>query len=198
MVAPLRPVLLTTAWAALRRRWWRFVAASFVVTTLILLGTALFIIPGVIIAVCYVLYAPVVVMEGTGLRATLKRARKLMQRSWSTVIVITVLQFTLPVLVWFASVNAQFHLKLGEDYWPTEFGFNFSISNTSALYQLLNIFITPLTAIMTALLYLKTRRAGGESLQDAARQFDSLEIPRSNWQARMRSRASTHPPSGRS
>lgn len=56
--------------------------------------------------------------------------------------------------------------------------------------QLLSIVITPLTAIMIALLYLKTRHAGGESLKDATEQFDALEIPRSRWQARMRSRAS--------
>ncbi|HKY44006.1 MAG TPA: hypothetical protein VJM50_13055 [Pyrinomonadaceae bacterium] len=55
-------------------------------------------------------------------------------------------------------------------------------------YQLLNVFITPLTAIMISLLYLKTRRAGGESLRDASDQFEALDIPRSNWQLRMKSR----------
>lgn len=46
--------------------------------------------------------------------------------------------------------------------------------------------------IMVSLLYLKTRRAGGESLRDATVQFDALDIPRSKWQARMRSRVTTH------
>ena len=55
-------------------------------------------------------------------------------------------------------------------------------------YQLLNVFITPLTAIMISLLYLKTRRAGGESLRDASDQFEALDKPRSNWQLRMKSR----------
>jgi hypothetical protein len=36
----------------------------------------------------------------------------------------------------------------------------------SGLYQLLNVFVTPLTAIMASLLYVKTRKAGGESLRD--------------------------------
>ena len=189
MVAPLRPVRLRTAFEALRRRWRAFVLSSIVVTAMIFFGMLLFIIPGAVAAVCYALYAPVVAMEGTGVRATLKRARRLMKRSWSAVLVITILQFALPILVWFASVHSSFTFKLADDYSPKEFSFNFSMSGLSSLYQLLNIFITPLTAIMIALLYLTPRHAGGESLKDAAEQFDALEIPRSRWQAKMRSRS---------
>jgi hypothetical protein len=58
----------------------------------------------------------------------------------------------------------------------------------SIFAQLLNVLVTPLTAIMASLLYLRTRQAGGESLRDASDQFDALDIPRSKWQARMRSR----------
>ena len=189
MIAPLRPVNIRSAFATLRQRWWVFSAASFLVMVMIFLGTMLLIIPGIFVALCYALYAPVVVMEGLGVRATLKRARRLMKRSWSTVLIITALQFTLPVLVWVASVDSNITLKLAEDFSPKEFSFYFNMSGNSSLYQLLNIFVTPLTAIMTALLYLKTRQAGGESLQGAIEQFDALEIPRSRWQARMRSRS---------
>jgi serine/threonine protein kinase len=70
----------------------------------------------------------------------------------------------------------------------TPLGFGFSASGDSALYQLLNVFVTPLTSIMTALVYLKTRQAGGESLADAVQRFDALEMPRARWEARMRSR----------
>jgi len=63
------------------------------------------------------------------------------------------------------------------------------MSGSAPLYQLLNIVITPLTAIMTALLYLKTRLASGESLRDAVERLEALEIPRSRWQARMRTRS---------
>lgn len=188
MVAPLRPVGIRLAWAQMKRRWWAFCATSAVVMALILLGAALLILPGVVAAVCYVLYAPVVVMENLGVWATLKRAYRLMKRSWHTVLIITALQFALPVLVWIASIDSSFTFKLGDDYSLKEFGFSFYMSGVSTRYQLLNLFITPLTAIMTALLYLKTRHAGGESLSDAAQQFASLEIPRSQWQARMQSR----------
>jgi hypothetical protein len=189
MIAPLRPLHIRAALATLRQRWWVFSAASFLVMVMIFLGSVLFIIPGVALALCYALYAPVVVMEGLGVRGTLKRARQLMKRSWSTVLIITVLQFTLPVLVWIASVDSTFILRLADDFSPKEFSFHFNMSGNSSLYQLLNIFVTPLTAIMTALLYLKTRQAGGESLKGAIEQFDALEIPRSRWQARMRSRS---------
>ena len=54
---------------------------------------------------------------------------------------------------------------------------------------MLNIVITPLTAIMTALLYLKTRQASGESLRDAVERLEGLEISRSRWPARMQTRS---------
>lgn len=187
MIAPLRPIQIRTAFAALRRRWRAFCGTTIAVVAMILLGTALFAIPGVVAALYYALYAPVVIIERSGVRATLSRARSLAKRSWGTVLIITVLQFVLPVLVWIASVDASFTFKMNEDFSLKEVGFYFSVSGSSSLYQLLNVFVTPLTAIMTALLYLKTRHAGGESLRDAIEQFDALEIPRSKWQARMRS-----------
>jgi serine/threonine protein kinase len=191
IIAPLRPLRVGAAFAALRRRWLTFSVASILVLLMILLGAALFVIPGMIIAIFFALYAPVAVMENIGVFAVLKRALKLMKRSWVTVFVITLLQFALPVLVWKASIDSTIVLKLAEDYSPKEFSFGFSISGLSSLYQLLNIFVTPLTAIMTSLLYLKTRQAGGESLRDAAEQVEALDIPKSNWQARMRSRHSS-------
>lgn len=188
IIAPLRRVQIIIAFATLNRRWRAFSAATIVVMAIILAGIVSFIIPGVVAALFYCLYAPIVIMEGSGVRGTLNRARNLMKRSWSTVLIITILQFALPVLVWLASIDVSLTLKLGEDYSPKEFGFAFSISGRSSLYQLLNIFVTPLTAIMTALLYLKTRQAGGESFRDSIEQFDAIEIPRSKWQATMRSR----------
>jgi hypothetical protein len=47
---------------------------------------------------------------------------------------------------------------------PREAGFTFGLSSGSMLFQLLNIIVTPLTAIMTAQLYLKARHAGGETV----------------------------------
>jgi serine/threonine protein kinase len=188
MVAPLRPVRIGTAVAALKRRWRVFALTSLLVMTLILFGSILFIIPGLLAAVVYALYAPVVIMEQHGVRGTLRRSRTLSRRTFGTALVITLVQFALPVLIWRAAVHTNFTLKLNDDFSPKQIGFDFSMSGRSALYQLLNVFVTPLTAIMAALLYLKTRKAGGESLRDTSDQFEALEIPRSKWQLRMKSR----------
>jgi len=184
-IAPLREVRLGMALAALRRRWQTFLATTVAVVAMTLAGTVLLVIPGIVSAICHALYAPVAVMEDLGVRATLRRARSLAKRFWSTVAIITALQFTLPVLVWIASVNSSFTLKLGDDYRLKAVSFGFQTSGRSSLYQLLNVLVAPLAAIMSAQLYLKTRQAGGEVLRHAIEQFEALEIPRSRWQARM-------------
>ena len=195
MIAPLRPVRIATAMTSLKRRWRIFALTSLLVLALILFGSVLFVIPGLIAAVVFGLYAPVAIMEQHGVRGTLRRSRTLSRRALGTVLVITLVQFALPVLVWKAAVTTDFTLQFNDDYSPKEIGFNFSMSGGSALYELLNVFVTPVTAIMASLLYLKTRKAGGESLRDASEQFEALDIPRSKWQARMKSRLSiTRPP----
>jgi len=65
------------------------------------------------------------------------------------------------------------------------------------MYRFSDVFIDPQRSSRTlaSLLYLKTRKAGGESLRDASDQFEALDIPRSKWQARMKSRwTNTHTP----
>ena len=52
----------------------------------------------------------------------------------------------------------------------------------------LQIVITSFTAIIVALLYLKTRQAGGESLQDLLAKFEETDQPRKKWQERVRQR----------
>jgi serine/threonine protein kinase len=194
-IAPLRAVQIKTAVTALKRRWRVFALTSLLVLTLILLGSVLLVIPGLIAALVFGLYAPVAIMEQHGVRGTLRRSRILSRRALGTVLVITLVQFALPVLVWKAAVYTDFTLQFHDDWSPKQFGFNFSMSGPSALYQLLNVFVTPLTAIMASLLYLKARKAGGESLRDASEQFEALDIPRSKWQQRMKSRWTiTRPP----
>ncbi len=191
-IAPLRAVRISTAMLALKRRWRVFALTSLLVLTLILLGSILFVIPGLIVALIFGLYAPVAIMEQQGVRGTLRRSRVLSRRALGTVLVITLVQFALPVLVWKAAVHTEFTLQFHDDWSPKQVGFNFSMSGPSALWQLLNVFVTPITAIMASLLYLKTRKAGGESLRDASEQFEALDIPRSKWQQRMRT--ITRPP----
>ena len=52
----------------------------------------------------------------------------------------------------------------------------------------IQIVVISFTAIIVALLYLKTRQAGGESLQDLLAKFENADRPRKKWQERVRQR----------
>jgi hypothetical protein len=58
----------------------------------------------------------------------------------------------------------------------------------SLLMLPVQILMTSLSAIIFALLYLKTRQAGGENLGDLLRQFEETEQPRKKWQERVHQR----------
>jgi serine/threonine protein kinase len=162
--APLKQVHLDTALRALKRRAGLFTASTLLLLFLTLAGSVLLIAPGIAFAFWHILYAPVTVMERLPLLGTLKRARLLLRRVWPTAAVIAILQFALPLLVWIASIDSHFTLRLDDNWQPREVGVQFGMSSESMLFQLLTIVITPLTAIMTAQLYLKARYAGGETV----------------------------------
>jgi serine/threonine protein kinase len=190
-VAPLRPASVADAWTAVRRRWKTLVAATALVAAVTVAWSLLLIVPGAIAAIAYVLYAPVVIMEDISARDALRRARRLARRAWSTVLIITVLQFALPVLVWVTAVDSRFTLRLDEHWQLKELGVSIGGSWSSAMYQLLAVFVGPLTATMTALLYLKSRQAGGERLREA--DDAAAASGTSRWQRRMRTRSSIAP-----
>ncbi|MCU1289094.1 MAG: Serine/threonine protein kinase [Acidobacteria bacterium] len=59
---------------------------------------------------------------------------------------------------------------------------------TTILMLPFQILIASLWSIIAALLYLKTRQAGGESMQDLLVQFEEVDQPRTNWQRRVHER----------
>ncbi len=61
-------------------------------------------------------------------------------------------------------------------------------SLTTLLMLPIQILLTSLSSIIVALLYLKTRQACGENLQDLFNQFEETEHPRKKWQERVRNR----------
>lgn len=67
-IAPPRPLSLCDAWAAVRRCWKPLLSATRLVVGITAAWSLLLIVPGVIAAMAYVLYAPVVVMEDCGAR----------------------------------------------------------------------------------------------------------------------------------
>lgn len=189
--APLRPVELRTAFAVLRRRWKPFLNTAVRVTLRIVIGFLLLIIPGVVMTIRYALYAPVVLIEGLEKKAALQRARALGSRSWRTVIIVTILQLVIPMTV--SMLLGRLTMKAGSTATPGQ-GVRISNSIYQQLTGLLNIFIVPLMSIVPALLYLKMRQLGGESLAEALAQIEEVDHQNSEWQKRMRTRLSLHTP----
>ena len=177
-VAPLKPVELRPAFAVLRRRWRPFLNTGIRITLRILIGFALFVIPGFVIVVRYSLWAPVVLMEGLEKKEARKRARALASRSWRTIILAMLFQFLVPAIV-----GALFGALIG----GASKGKAIHVKIIQPLSQLVNIFVLPLMSIVPALLYLKMRQFGGETLNDVMAQFEE-EGARSKWQQRMRHR----------
>jgi serine/threonine protein kinase len=189
--APLRPVELRTAFAVLRRRWKPFLKTALNVTLRVLIGFILLVIPGLIMVIRYALYAPVVLIEGLEKKAALRRARQLASRSWRTVIIVTILQLLIPMAV--SMLLGRLTVKTGVTAEPTR-GAKITRNVYQQLSGLINIFIVPLMSIVPALLYLKMRQLGGESLADALAQIEELDEQGSQWQQRMRTRLSLHTP----
>jgi serine/threonine protein kinase len=187
--APLRPVELRTAFAVLKRRWRPFLKTSLLMTLRIFIGFMLLVIPGIVVCVRYALYAPVVLIEGLGGKAARVRARQLASRSWRTVIIITILQFLIPAIV--SSMVGQLSFGVNPSSSSTH-----SVKIVRSVYQqlsaLFNIFVVPLMSIVPALLYLKMRQLGGETLADALAEIEEADAERSEWQQRMRTRLSLY------
>jgi hypothetical protein len=184
--APLRPVKLREAFGVLRRRWRAFLKTMILVTVRVLIGWVLLIVPGIVAQIRYSLYAPVVLIEGLEKKAAMRRARELASRSWRTVIVVTIIQFLIPMIV---------SLLVGR----VRIGINVERATLSnRIYQqilgLANIFVIPLISIVPALLYLKMRQLGGEPLSAVLAQIEEGDEHKSAWQQRMRTRLSLHTP----
>ncbi len=188
-VAPLRPVELRSAFAVLKKRWKPFLKTALSVTLRIVIGFILLVIPGLIMTMRYALYAPVVLMEGLEKKAARRRARELAARSWRTVIIVSLLQFFIPMAVSFF---------IGRIRLITGGHVERSLSNqiSQQLLSLVNILVVPLISIVPALLYLKMRQLGGETLADTVAEIEAGDAKRSLWQQRMRTRLSLHPSRG--
>ena len=188
-VAPMKPVKLRAAFDILRRRWKPFLKTGVRVSLRIILGYILLLIPGLIMTARYLLWAPVVLMEGLEKKAALKRARSLAARSWRTIIIAMCIQLLVPAIVGSivgALTGATTHEKHG-----------LRVKVASQAAGLINIFVLPLLSIVPALLYLKMRQFGGETLNDVMAQIEEFEGTHSRWQQRMRARLTVNTPHSR-
>jgi serine/threonine protein kinase len=188
-VAPHKPVELRAAFRILRARWRPFLNTGIRISLRILLGFILFVIPGIVMTLRYSLWAPVVLMEGLEKKAALKRARTLASRSWWTIIFAMCIQFLVP-----AMVGAIFGAIIGGTAGTKG---RLRVEITTQLSTLVKIFVLPLISIVPALLYLKMRQFGGETLNEVMAQIEEIEGARRDWQQRMRTRLMVNTPTSR-
>lgn len=186
MAAPLRPLEIGPAFRALRARLVPFLLTTGLVSLGTLIGVFLGLIPGLMIMVNYSLVTPVMMMEEKRGRAALRRAKELSRRSRRTVVTVVFIQLFAPIL---ASIGIA--LLISAVIKALELtGSRAGIFGS--IYQIvflpISIIIGALSSLLTALLYLKMRQAGGETLREALVQFEADELPRRNWQLRMRER----------
>jgi serine/threonine protein kinase len=191
-VAPLRPIDLGTAYAALKKRLKALIWTGIIAGVISTLGLILLVIPGIILFINYSLYAPVVMMEHLKGWAALKRSRALVKRARLTVMAVIFVQWAIPFitsLITMALIGGFLKLILNVERAP-------ELANkiVAVITALLNVLFIPLISTLTALLYLKTRQIGGETLREALSQFEEEDAPRSKWQQRMREglQASSH------
>jgi hypothetical protein len=83
-------------------------------------------------------------------------------------------------------------IQIGDDGESKDMGGRVRVAVREALTQILllpmQIIIGSFSSIVIALLYLKTRQVGGESMKDLLAQFEEADQPRTNWQRRVHER----------
>jgi serine/threonine protein kinase len=188
-VAPMKPVELRAGFAIMRRRWKPFLKTALNVIIRMAIGWVLLIIPGIVVQVRYLLWGPVVLMEGLEGKPALKRSRALASRSWRTIILAMLIQICVPAIVG-GLIGALLGLNTNATHTHA-----WRVKLTGQAAQLINIFVLPLLAIVPALLYLKMRQFGGETLNDVMSQLEGSEGAKSLWQQRMRHRLTVTPQS---
>jgi serine/threonine protein kinase len=183
-LSPMRPLQLGTAYRAVKKRLKPLLLTIALASIRWVLG-AILIIPGILMFIYYSLVPSIVMMEGLKGRAALKRSKALVKRCWRSVLVVLCLQWAIPtVATSLIAVPVALAFKMAQTpRAPVLTG------RATALFTvILNTIVVPLIATIMALLYLKARQIGGETLREVLSQFEEEDTPRTKWQMRMRER----------
>jgi serine/threonine protein kinase/glycerol uptake facilitator-like aquaporin len=187
LVAPMRPLKLRPAYEALKKRLKALTLTSMTFAFMMMVGLMLCFLPGLYLILNYYLVTPVVMMEDKRGRAAFRRARELASRSRKTVATVILLQLAVPFLI--AGLISFLAASVGMAFNP---GRKINARLFNFLFQLafmpINLLLGSFSSIVTALLYWKTRLAGGETLKEVFLEFEQEEMPDRNWQKRMRER----------
>jgi hypothetical protein len=114
----------------------------------------------------------------------------LASRAWRTVITVSLLQFAIPIAV--SILLGRLSVGVNRSNGTPTHGVTLSREIYQQVSGLFNIFVVPLMSIVPALLYLKMRQLGGETLTEALAEIEEVDAQRSEWQQRMRTRLSLH------
>jgi hypothetical protein len=109
----------------------------------------------------------VVIVEGLEKKAAIRRTKELFKRSRRTVVLVLLVQLTIPLILgWIVGWSAAGAAK-GQAH--------ISPRVIEKIMPVIKLFLIPLISIMTALLYLKARQLGGESLKQDIDKFEEEE-----------------------
>ncbi len=92
----------------------------------------------------------------------------------------------------FSLNKGNFQISTGEKKKDRSMGEKIRDSLKEGIFEILwspiAILISSFTSVITALIYFKTRQAGGETMQDLLREFEDTDKPQSRWQKRIQER----------
>jgi serine/threonine protein kinase len=190
LAIPLRPLFLQPAFKAMKKRLRPFVITNMLTTLMCVLGLVVCFVPGLYLLTNFALIGPVLMMEDLRGFAAMRRARELYRRARRTVIAIVLLHLGAPILV--SSVSALIIVAVVKLFKPPANQFSTIVDMVQPLVSLpTTIFFSSLASVITALLYWKTRLAGGETMSQALAQFAEAEVGARGNLARIRTRLGT-------
>ncbi|MEK6282214.1 MAG: serine/threonine-protein kinase [Acidobacteriota bacterium] len=175
LAVPLRPLLLRPAFNALKQRLWPYMWTGLVATFLAMVGLAMCVLPGIYVLANFCMVGSVLMMEDLRGRAAMKRSRALYKRSRRTVVAIVLIHIGVPLLV--NTVAALLIVAVVKALNPSgTLHANSAVTIIQQLIQLpILILLSSLASVVTALLYWKTRLAGGETMKEALLKFAGEE-----------------------
>ncbi|MFM8419861.1 MAG: serine/threonine-protein kinase [Verrucomicrobiota bacterium] len=153
---PFRVPTLAGTWGVLRSRWRAFLRTALLSYVRVIVGFACLIVPGFVLWARDALWAPIVLVEGLGGRAALRRSRDLGRRGRWAIAAAVGLQVFLPKL--FESMTGLG--RMAEGVGDERVRVTLAEGAVAA-----SVVILPLVVLVPAFLYLKMRRLGGEPIQ---------------------------------
>ncbi len=191
LAMPSRPLQLRPAFAALKKRLRPFLKTALALSFAVMGGFALCFFPGLFLVVAYALTTPVLAMENLRGHGAFLRARELVSRAPGTVTAIVFIHIGIPILL--SAATALLITAVVKALNPGGFKESVTVVNLTQQIVLLpfTILLSSIASVVTALLYWKTRLAGGESLRDAFNEFAREEVPASQWRQKMLVRLQT-------